>query len=245
MLILEVYKSLITEAHIDSCVKDFGYQLFGHELGGDEKNTPIENAYVKSIEDFSKTMYGKNINPKFVSAMEKLKGCMKEYPEVLIPEKTKVYRGLTIPVKYFIDNKQPISLNKTFPFTYTPMTKIESWSPDYEAASLFGKHDEFNELAKSIDVKNYATPEQRKELLNRIISEGIKVAIVIEYETNPQEFMFKSKYFRLISNVYYEDEILRISDKTIKVIAKFNDSPDIFSFKGMQLLKLINQAILD
>ena len=45
------------------------------------------------------------MSPEFLKAMKTLKGCMQQYPEVLIPEKTKVYRGLTLPAKYFIDLK--------------------------------------------------------------------------------------------------------------------------------------------
>lgn len=243
MLILEVYKTLLTEAHVDACVKNFGYELFGHELGGTETNTAIENSYVQSIEDFSKNMYGKDINPKFVSAMNKLKGCMKEYPEVLTPENTQVYRGLTIPIKYFADKKEPIEIRKAFTYTYKATNPIQSWSTDYEAASLFGKHDSFNELVNSINLDDYQTPEARQQLLKHIIDKNIRIAFTLEYHTNPQEFMFKSKYFRMISNVHYESEIIRFDNHPINVLAKFNDSPDIFSYKGVKLIYLLNKAI--
>jgi hypothetical protein len=34
MKIFEAYKTLLAEADIQACVKNFGYELFGHELGG-------------------------------------------------------------------------------------------------------------------------------------------------------------------------------------------------------------------
>ena len=111
MKILEIYKTLLKEAEIESCVKKFGHELFGHELGGKEANTGIENSYVRDISDFTDNKYGEETSPEFVKAVTNLKGCMKQYPEVLIPESTKVYRGITIPVKYFIDKKQVIDLN--------------------------------------------------------------------------------------------------------------------------------------
>src|ERR1700719_2699149 len=110
MKIYKLYESLIIEASAEACVKKLGYELFGHELGGKEKNTGLENQYIRAISDFTDNQYGEETTPEFIKAMDTLKGCMKEYPEVLIPESTDVYRGIVIPVKYFIDKKQPISL---------------------------------------------------------------------------------------------------------------------------------------
>ena len=99
MKIYEAYKTLLIEAEIESCVKKFGHELFGHELGGKEPNTGIENTYVRDIENFTDNKYGEEIDSSFVKALKTLKTCMGQYPEVLVPDTTSVYRGVTIPVK--------------------------------------------------------------------------------------------------------------------------------------------------
>ena len=103
MKLLNIYKTLITENQVESCVKNFGYELFGHELGGKEMNTGLENNYVRDIHDFTDNKYGEETTPEFMKALKTLKGCMKQYPEVLTPNSTFAYRGVTIPIKYFID----------------------------------------------------------------------------------------------------------------------------------------------
>jgi len=244
MKILEVYKTLLTEADIQACVKKFGYELFGHELGGKEKNTGIENSYVRDIEDFTDNQYGEETTAEFVNAMETLKGCMKQYPEVLIPEKTKVYRGLTLSAKYFIDSKQPIDIHKPFPYVYKARNKVQSWSTNFDAASIFGNHDIINEMSKEFNFNEYQTPEARKQLLQDVIAKDLRMAFVLEYNTNPNEFIFKSEYFRILSQAYHEDELIRIDNKPINVMAKFNDHSDVFfTLKSYQLIKLINKAI--
>ena len=244
MKILEIYKNIINEAEIEACVKKFGGELFGDELGGTERNTGIENQYVRDIQDFTDNMYGEETNPDFIKALKTLKGCMNQYPEVLIPEKTKVYRGLTLPAEYFIRSKQPISIQKPFPYVYKARNKVQSWSTNFDSASIFGNHEILNEVASSINFSDYQTPEARKELLKEMIDKDLRMAFVLEYTTNPNEFIFKSKYFRILSKVYHEDEVVRIDNKPINVIAKFNDHVDVFlTYKGIQLIKLINLAI--
>jgi hypothetical protein len=244
MKILEVYKTLINESEIEACVRKFGSELFGDELGGVEKNTGLENQYVRDIEDFTDNMYGQEITPDFINAIKTLKGCMAQYPEVLTPEKTKVYRGLTLPASYFINKKIPINMYKPFPYVYKAKSKIQSWSTNIDSASIFGNHEILTEVAANIDFNDYKTPESRKILLREMIEEDLRMAFVLEYTTNPNEFIFKSKYFKRLSKAYHEDELIRIDNSPINVIANFNNHEDVFiSSKGIQLIKLINLAI--
>lgn len=244
MKLLEIYKNVLNEAQIEACVKSFGHELFGHELGGSEANTNKEANYVGLIHAFTDTNYGVETSDKFVKSLETLKGCMKQYPEVLIPESTKVYRGITIPIKYFVDRKQPIHLQTPNPYIYKASNKIQSWSDSYDIAATFGNHDTLNEVAKQLDFSEYTTPEARQRLLQEMVAEDLRVAFVLEYHTNPQEFIFKSKYFRILSAAHHEDELIRIENKPIKVLAKFNDHEDVFlSGKGMILMKYINAGI--
>lgn len=244
MKILEIYNSVLIEADIQACVKKFGYELFGHELGGKETNTGLENQYVRDIVDFTDNQYGEETTPEFIKAMQGLKSCSKQYPEVLIPEKTKVYRGLTLSVEYFIKNKQQILMDKPFAYIYKARNPIQSWSTSFDAASIFGNHDTLNEVAKQINFADYQTPESRKQLLKDMVDEDLRMAFVLEYTTNPKEFIFKSKYFRILSQAYHEDELIRIDNNPITVLAKFNDHDDVFLHSsGFKLIKLINQAI--
>jgi len=244
MRILELYKNLITETQIASCVKKFGHELFGHELGGSEKNTGIENTYVRDINDFTDNMYGEETNPELIKAFDTLKGCMKQYPEVLIPEKTDVYRGTTIPLSYFIENKKPIQTAEPFGYIYKAKSEIQSWTPDFNVASTFGNQDSLNGFSQSFNISDYQTKESRQELLQTLVNENIRLAFVLEYKTNQKEFLFKSKYFRLLSRNTHEDEIIRIDNKPIKVLAKFNDHEDVFlTMNSLKLIKVINFSI--
>lgn len=242
--IVKIYENLINEAEIEACVKKFGHELFGQELGGKERNTSIENNYLRYINDFTDNRYGEETTPDFIKAITTLKGCANQYPEILIPEKTDVFRGLTIPVKYFIDHKQNISLTQPNPYVYKARNKIQSWSNSFDAASIFGNHETLNEVAGKLNFNDYNTPEGRRRLLSDMIHEDLRVAFVLKYTTNPKEFIFKSKYFKLLSAAQHEDELIRIDNKPINVSAIFNNNPDVFlSMAGLKLMKYINLAI--
>lgn len=81
-------------------------------------------------------------------------------------------------------------------------------------------------------------------MLNDMIDDDLRIAFVLEYMTNSDEFIFKSKYFRMLSMAHHEDELIRIDNKAINVLAKFNDHEDVFlTGKGLMLMKYINKAI--
>ena len=244
MKILEVYNNLINEIEIEACVKKFGNELFADELGGKERNTGIENKYVDDIKDFTDNKYGEATESDFLKVVKNLKDCMQQYPEVLIPEKTKVYRGLTIPITYFVNNKTPIDLKKSFPYVYKARSKVQSWTSEFDIASTFGNHDELNDFSKDLNVNDYETPEARKELLKKVVDANLRIAFVIEHASNTDEFIFKSKYFRVLSKAYHEDELLRVDNRPINVMIKFNDHYVVFlTYKSILLIRLINKAI--
>jgi hypothetical protein len=246
MKIYKLYESLINEVEIQACVNKFGYELFATELGGTEKNTGIENQYVRDISDFTDNMYGEDVTPEFISAMKNLKACMQQYPEVLIPEKTKVFRGITIPIKYFIDKKQEINLTSANPYIYKASSKIQSWSTEFDIAATFGNHDTLNEVAANIDFSEFNSPQARLDMLQDMVDEDLRVAFILEYVTNTDEFIFKSKYFKLLSKAQHEDELIRINNKPINVLAYFNNHEDVFlTVKGLTLMKYINKAITE
>jgi len=243
--IVNIYESLINEAEIEACVKSFGYELFGSELGGNEPNTGKENGYVRAISDFTDNKFGEETSSTFVKAIDNLKGCVRQYPEILIPDKTSVYRGTVIPLKYFVDRGQEISLIKPNPYTYKGYSKIQSWSETFDKAATFGNNEMINEIATDIDFNEYSTPEARQGLINELINKDLRIAFVLEYISNPKEFMFKSKYFRLLSMEKDEDELLRINNNPINVKAHYNDTKSEFNEakSTMVLMKYINAGI--
>lgn len=244
MKIYKLYESFVREAEIEACVAKFGNELFGSQLGGSEKNTDLENDYLEKIKDFTDVSYGYDIDKSFVKALFDLKNCTNQYPEILIPEKTNVYRGTTIPVKYFIDNKQQISVENQNNYVYKANTLVQSWSTNFESASIFGSHDILNEISRNFDFDTLQTPEGRREFLQDMINEDLRIAFVLQYKTNTDEFIFKSKYFKKLSQAEYEEELIRIDNKPINVIAWFNDNDDVFlSGQSSLLIKYINKAI--
>jgi hypothetical protein len=244
MKILNLYEHIIIENSVEACVKQFGHQLFGDELGGSEKNTGTENSYVRDINDFTDNMYGEETPPELIKGLKNLKGCIKQYPEVLIPEKTTVYRGTTIPLSYFIKNKIKINTLEPIPYIYKASGKVQSWTPNFDIASIFGNHDSINSFSEGFNLENYQNKETRQNLLNQVLNAKIRIAFVLSYVTNPKEFLFKSKYFKMLSKSTHEDEILRVENTPIQVMAKFNNHEDVFlTLNSLKLIKVINYAI--
>lgn len=241
MKIYKVFESLITETQVESCVKNFGHELFGHELGGTEKNTGLENSYVRYIEDFTDNQYGEETTPEFINAVKTLKTCMGKYKEVLTPEKTTVYRGTVIPLSYFVKNKQPISLTNINQYIYKASSKIQSWSTTFDTAAKFGDNTMINDIANEYD--DFSSLDVKKSLLTNLIDDDLRIAFVLTYQTNPNEFLFNSKYFRLLSTEQSEDELIRIDNNPIQTLAMYNNLKDIPNNTKV-LIKHINDSII-
>jgi hypothetical protein len=245
MKIFEVYKSIVNERQIEACVKNFGEELFSPQLGGDEPNTRLEDRYLELIHRFTDNEYGEETNPDFVSALNNLKRCTTQYPEILIPQDTTVYRGVTLPISYFIENKLIIAVNKEYPYVYKARTPLQSWSTSKIASQLFGNNEILNEMADEIDIEDYQTPETRQDLLNLVVKKDLRIAFTLSYITNVKDFIFNSEYFKVLSNMYEEEEVIRVTNKPINVKATFNNNPQVgvLTPESLKLMRLINQAI--
>ena len=245
MKLYNIYEGLITEGGVNGCVKLFGDELFGDELGGTEKNTPIESRYSDEISDFTDNMYGEELKPEFIKMVKTLKGCMGKYPEVLIPEETRVFRGTMIPLNYFVRNKEVIDIKKGQKYNYKANSKVQSWTINHTIANNFGSNSQLNAYAKEINVNIYDSPDKRKELLNELISESLYLAFRLSYDTTAKDFLFKSKYLNRLSYNGDEDEIIRISDGPIIVDAILKTGVGTnFNELSYDLIKLINLGIL-
>jgi len=245
MKLYNLYESLLRESSAESCVASFGKELFGQNLGGNERNTNIEDKYADEIYDFTDNMYGEETRPEFIVAIKNLKGCVNTYPEILIPNSTTVYRGEMIEAKYFITNKLVIQTSGLFNYTYKAPSMIQSWSHDIDVASTFGNYDTLNEVAEKLaGIGGFGSPEGRIKLLQYIIKDDVRLPFIFQYKSTPNDFLFKSKYFKKLSSNSHEDEIIRINNKPINVKAKLNNHDDVFlSSTGLRVIKLINLAI--
>ena len=169
---------------------------------------------------------------------------MGTYPDVLIPEKTNIYRGLTISMNYFINNKILIDTKNPIPYTYKAKSSVQSWSSNFDSAALFGNNEILNMVAAPLDFNNLNTPEMRQRLLKFLLREDVRMAFILECTTNKNESLFKSKYFRMLSEAPHEHEVIRFGNKPINVKIKFNESEDVFlSMKGFKLINIVNSII--
>lgn len=219
--LFKIYKTILVESQTNTCIDLFGKELFGDELGGYEKNTPLENRYHDEIIDFTDNMYGEEITPEFLSMVKNLKQCMSTYPEVLVPDNTTLYRGTVIPLSYFVNSGQPIK--GTINYRYGAHSKIQSWTINTDIAEMFGDNKQLMEFATDIDVRDYTTPDSRQDLLDELLSADLRLAFILSYHSNPEDFLFKAKYFNRLSYNTDEDEILRVNNKVITVGATLND----------------------
>ena len=246
MELYKIYEGILNESGAEKCVKLFGNELFGDEFGGNEKNTSTENRYCDEISDFTDNMYGEELKPEFISMVKTLRGCMGKYPEILVPEETRVFRGTMIPLTYFVNNNEIIDINGGNKYKYQAKSKIQSWTINPKIANMFGDNSQLNSYAKHINVNDYNSADRRKELLNELISDKLYLGFRLAYYTNINDFLFKSKYLNLLSHNGDEDEIIRVNNGPIIVDAYLKTGVGT-DFNGLSnnLIKLINLAISD
>lgn len=231
MEIYNLYENVLREEEISnkaqSCVKVFGNELFGNELGGTEKNTNIEDKFAYMITNFTVAGFGRDmsyLNPTFIAAINKLKSCMGSYPEILVPENTTVYRGTKILLTDWLKGYVPNQ--RIFKYVYKAKSYIQSWSEEYKVANLFGSTDppsltpiiKWFYDAHNTDEERLIDIETLKPLLINAKNSG-----VILYKANPNQFLFKSKYFDKLSGHGSEHEILRIGNEPLNCLASFGD----------------------
>ena len=243
MKIYKLYESLLNEGEIASCVKNFGYELFGDQFGGAERNTPTENDYIEQIKDFTDDMYGEATTQEFINVLSNLKACMSRYPDVLVPESIVAYRGTMIPISYFIKNKQQIDLKKGNNYTYKAKSQVQSWTVRYENATSFGSYETFYEIVAKIDY-DATSKEGLIQLLKDVTEEDLRLPFILAYKTNLDEYIFKSEYFSKLSKMSHENEFIRFTNKPINVTAYMNDeNTSYLTNRGIEMLKAINKAI--
>jgi len=241
MKLVTLYKTIIKEGQIEACVSKFGQELFSPEFGGDETNTKLEDDYVELIHKFSGNVHSSRIDTNMFQMASNLKKCVSAYPEILQPEGM-AYRGTKVTIEDLLKSynkiKEDIRLGKPFPMIYNAKTPIQSWTNDEDIAN-----DEFGQsgtlLLLLLKKFNKAKQEGHlDEFLQHLIAHRLdtKIPIILKYRTRQEDFIFKGKHFNHLSSKD-EDEILRIDNRPIEVMAKIY--PVQFSTELFDLLETI------
>jgi hypothetical protein len=250
MGLFNIYESLMTEAETSgkaqACIRAFGEELFAQQLGGEEPNTNYEDSITRGIKKFTDTSFGakmKHENPDFIGKMNTLKSCISVYPEILHPEGA-VYRGKTTTLREAIDLWVKIHGKTEFKMPYKANTYIQSWSENEAIAKQFGtsylpddlihrvklilsgaKYDDENGLEVDKDYFDATITN----VAGKLVSNHNIVGFIIKHDATPDSFLFKAKYFKVLSTVKHEDEILRIGNNPL-MCGWTLTKPSIFEF---------------
>lgn len=233
MKIFSLYEHVIKEEAttkgVESCVAEFGHELFGDELGGSEKNTPIENSLVDMIRTFTDNQYGEETSPELISGVKKLKICTSTYPDVLLPDNAVAYRGTTIPLKYLYKNYKQLNEHGSFSYIYKAKSPIQSWTESKEVGEKYANKviddTTIDTILEAIVFETYQNmnDEEKIKWLKRQLDYfnflPYNIGALIEHLATPDSFLFKAKYFNKISEYEEEHEILRISNAPLQCVA--------------------------
>ena len=224
---LELNKQLNENEEDISCLDKFGKELFGDQFGGYEKNTRLEDEYIKLINQFGATAFGQSIDPQFITAMVDLKKCMSTYPEVLINEPETIYRGSNMPLSFFIKNRIKIS-EEPIDYIYNPRTIVQSWTSNPTIAKIFSEPDNIiNRIGgKFIEYHKKGLKDEDKfftEILTKPEYLNAKIPVIYITQSNESEFLFKHKYFNELTKTD-EDELIRVSMEPLNIKLKVDFS---------------------
>lgn len=235
MKLVKIYEAVLREGEAQSCIANFGKELFDPQLdvNGEpsnvEPNTDIEKNYLELIINFTNIEHGVMLNKNFINAIDNLKKCATTYPEVLQPLGV-AYRGIRLSLKELLhqydDIADDLSSGGEFTLNYKSKTLIQSWSSDEDIADGFAKNSW--DLLKAIRTYREVKDDDVKlgEFIHNISPnlDNILCPITIELQTTKDDFLFKSKYFSELSLYRSENELLRITNKPTIVKAKIVSS---------------------
>jgi hypothetical protein len=247
MKLVKLYESLILEGQLEACVAQFGQELFSPEFGGEEDNTELEDDYVELIHKFSGKISGSRIDTKMFQMATNLKKCVSAYPDILQPEGM-AFKGIKISIEDLIKSygeiKNDVQMGKPFRMVYGAKTLIQSWTNDEDIANDdFGKSG--NILDKLLDkFEDAKLNGQMDDFIKHLVAHKLdtKVPVILKYRTRQEDFIFKGKFFKHLSSTD-EDEILRIDNRPIEVMAKFY--PIEFSARLFDLLEVLTTWRVD
>jgi hypothetical protein len=261
MKIFNLYENVLREEEISqnaqNCVRYFGKELFGDEIfiNQDEPNTPIEKKFSHMIYHFTDKAYGEQMssdNPSFITAINKLKSCMSVYPEILHPEGDTAFRGISLSLDKAINLFQRFNGKYEFKLAYTPKTYIESWSENLGVGAQFAHQSQtpwLDDLVKNLKALGPNPSDEQiietinDELTTKDYYRASKVGFIIKHKVTPDQFLFKAKYFKDLSSVPEEMEIIKIGNTPINCLWS-TITPDIFRVLIPYLIKYKDKLII-
>lgn len=254
MKIFNLYESILREDEVNSgaqaCVARYGKYLFAPQFGtANEPNTDLESSTSQNVFNFTIDSYGKGLSHEFINQVESLKDCMKVYPEVLYPDGP-AFRGIHIELGDFLSILPDIKLSGHFRYEYNAKSIIQSWTQTYEVASDFAAasvnqyttiilkdvlslYEGIGEQAAIDYIKSLL--KDKEKLLTKFV-----IPVILKHSATPDQFLFKSKYFSLLSGDEDEDEVLRIDNRPIMVGAMIQSE---FVGQMMQILPLLAKVL--
>lgn len=248
MKLLNLYKKALNESHSESCIAKYGKDLFAQQLGGVEPNTDIENGHLNQVQKFTDSDFGFGLSPEIIDAMGNLKTCIKQYPDVLLPNDTVVYRGVRFSLGHFIKNNILLPLEKPINHKLKSSAVIQSWSEDIKIAEGFGGAfldeelwEEFINDFKKVDGRGEKAENMfyKDKVLKKYLE--LEIPILISTKTNPDNFLFKGNVMNKLSSSEGESEVIRVGNEPIDVeLIVPKRQLSIYSFKA---LKLINDIL--
>ena len=222
------YESVETCKTREDCLKKFGKKLFAKKfswLPWSEKNTNIEDKLIELIDKFTGHNHGKSTNPEFITLLKDLSNCMSFYPSILKPQDRPIYRGTTITLRTFLmsDIEDDVTITG---YNYKPNSPISSWSSKlYVAENFADKYESLNRiiLGKIFDGNEFWTQSSADEIEQYLSSRFNKqilderFGIILKADKPDNTFLFNSSYFRKLSGMESEHELLKITNDPIKV----------------------------
>ena len=235
MKLVKLYESVLRENEAQACVTRFGDMLFADQLGGNEKNTNIEDKHATAVYNFTDFDFGANMKPEIKQAIDDLQRCIKTYPEILKPETEKVYRGTSAPIIWFINNGMIPTKDVPQPYEYKAKSPIQSWTDTFDNAKVFGEAEALNEFCRIYDIDGVNI----EWLMPRV--SRMTIPVILEHKATEKDFLFKSKYLNKLSEFEGENEVLRVENYPITVMAHLNRK--WLSNSSEKLLNMINDKL--
>lgn len=258
MKIFNAYENVLKEEQntqgIESCMKFFGNELFGDQFDGKEPNTNIENKTIDDIRKYTSNSFGTQLgsdNPTIIAKLNKLRACISQYPEILHPSGEKVYRGFSLPLNVVLNIFKRTNGKSPFKMPYHPKYYIESWTETRDVGLDFASGSESPwvlELGGELEEYDNQSDEMKIELINeayngsRFLNET-KVGFLVSHDGTPDLFLFKAEYFRQLSSVHHENEILGIGSKPFTCLWEYRFATT-FMFLIPNLLKYKDRLLM-
>lgn len=146
-------QSYLEETLSTEAIKKFGHVLFGSARQLPEQDTAYEKKIYKNITDWIKGayMYGRQ-NNDIDNIIKELLDLQNQYPDVLKPDTTTLYRGVQLLSyeQFHIKKRDFKNLDNSYmiskkAYSIFPKSNIQSWTTDIQTAENFIKNEFYDD----------------------------------------------------------------------------------------------------